>query len=108
MKNFFTLLFVFFIGSAQAANYYFSPWSGDDTRTSAEAQSASTPWKSTSKLNTFFSSLQPGDSVLFKRGETFYGSITISKSGIKGSPIVIGAYGTGNRPVITALTRLLN
>ncbi len=108
MKNFFTLLFVFVISCAHAATYYFSSVSGDDSRTSTQVRNASTPWKSLSKLNAFFSSLQPGDSVLFKRDEIFYGSITINKSGIKGSPIVIGAYGTGSRPVITALTRLLN
>ncbi|MEJ7684844.1 MAG: hypothetical protein WKG06_44760 [Segetibacter sp.] len=31
-----------------------------------------------------------------------------AKSGIKGSPIVISAYGIGNRPVITGLTALTN
>ena len=108
MKNFFTLLFLFVISSAHAATYYFSSASGDDSRTSTQAKSASTPWKSLSKLNTFFSSLLPGDSVLLNRGETFYGSIVVNKSGIKGSPIVIGAYGSGNKPVVTALTRLSN
>ncbi len=54
MKNFFTLLFVFVIGSAHAATYYFSSVSGDDSRTSTQARNASTPWKSLSKLNTFF------------------------------------------------------
>ena len=108
MKNFFTLLFIFVMCSARAATYYFSSVSGDDSRTPTQANSASTPWKSLSKLNDFFISLQPGDSVLFNRGETFYGSITVNKSGINGSPIVISAYGTGSRPVITALTRLSN
>src|SRR5690606_26556748 len=55
-----------------------------------------------------FSSLQPGDAVLFKRGETFYGSIYISKSGSSGSPIKIGAYGSGSKPVITSLVTLNN
>ncbi len=106
MKNFFTLLFVFVIGSAHAATYYFSSVSGDDSRTSSQAERATTPWKTLDKLNSFFHKLRPGDFVLFKRGETFYGPITIKKSGVKGSPIVIGAYGTGSRPVITGLTKL--
>src|SRR5215212_528989 len=100
MKHLFTILSVFFLCSAQAATYYFSSVSGDDSRTSAQAQSASTPWKSLSKLNAFFSTLLPGDFVLFKRGEKFYGSITANKSGISGSPIVVGAYGEGEMPVI--------
>ena len=108
MKNIFTLLFIFFISSVQATTYYFSSLSGDDSRTAIQAQDASAPWRSLGKLNSFFSSLQPGDSVLFKRGESFYGTITISKSGTAGLPIVIGAYGTGARPVITGLTPLSN
>ena len=87
-------------------NYYFSTASGDDSRTSAQAQNPATPWKSINKLNSFFTSLVPGDSVLFKRGETFYGSIKVAKSGTSSLPIVIGAYGTGVKPLITGFTTL--
>src|SRR5215475_10608106 len=83
-------------GIAGATTYYFSTSDGDDSRTSAQAQNSSTPWKSIDKLNSFFSSLQAGDQVLFKRGDVFYGSINISKSGSSGSPIVFGAYGSGS------------
>ena len=58
------------------------------------------------KLNSFFLTLKPGDSVLFKRGDTFYGTITVNASGTSSSPIVLGAYGTGNKPVITELVTL--
>src|SRR4030095_9235351 len=91
---------------AGAATYYFSSTDGDDSRTSAQAQNSSTPWKSIDKLNSFFSSLQPGDQVLFKRGDVFYGSINISKSGSAGSPIVFGAYGSGNKPVISGFATI--
>ena len=90
--------------SVKATNYYFSASSGDDSRTSIQAQSSSTPWKTLTKLNAVFSSLQPGDSVLFKRGETFYGFINASISGTTASPIVFAAYGSGNRPIITGFT----
>ncbi|MBS1529319.1 MAG: right-handed parallel beta-helix repeat-containing protein [Bacteroidetes bacterium] len=92
--------------SAGATNYYFSTSAGNDTRTAAQASSSLTPWQSINKLNTFFSSLQPGDSVLFNRGEIFYGAIIVNKSGSASQPIVIGAYGTGAKPVITGLTTL--
>ncbi|KAJ2957794.1 hypothetical protein NQZ79_g6549 [Umbelopsis isabellina] len=47
--------------------------------------------------------LGPGDSLLFKRNVTCQGQLTINDSGSSGSPIVIGAYGTGtNLPVIAA------
>src|SRR5215217_6713433 len=99
-------LVVLFATTSKATNYYFSSVTGDDSRTSTQAKSSSTPWKTLSKLNSFFSSLQSGDSVLLKRGETFYGSITINKSGTSTLPIVIGAYGTGSRPVISSLVTL--
>ncbi|MBA2561711.1 MAG: right-handed parallel beta-helix repeat-containing protein, partial [Chitinophagaceae bacterium] len=101
-----SVLFVFYLNPAIAKTYYFSAISGDDSRTSAQAQNPSTPWKTLNKLNSFFSSLQPGDFVLFKRGETFYGSITVNKSGTASEPITISEYGTGSRPVITSLVTL--
>ncbi|HMG66871.1 MAG TPA: right-handed parallel beta-helix repeat-containing protein, partial [Chitinophagaceae bacterium] len=108
MKNRLLLLTLFFIKlvvlpqQANATNYYFSTTDGDDSRTSAQAQNQATPWKSIDKLNSFFSSLQGGDQILFKRGDTFYGSITISKSG----PITLGAYGSGAKPVITGFSSI--
>lgn len=91
---------------AWATNYYFSSTDGNDSRTSLEAQNPSTPWQSLKKLNSFFSSLQPGDSVLLKKGDIFVGSILLNKSGSLSSPIVIGAYGTGNKPIVTGFTEL--
>ncbi|WP_194774680.1 Ig-like domain-containing protein [Pararhodonellum marinum] len=89
-----------------AASYYFSDLSGNDSRSAAEAQNPDTPWKSIDKLNAIFNSLQPGDQILFKRGETFYGSIRMSKSGTNGAPIVFSAYGSGAKPIITSLVKL--
>lgn len=101
MKKLLPIVWLLLAYNAGATNYYFSDASGDDTRTSSQAQNPATPWKSLSKLNSFFSSLVAGDSVLFKAGETFYGSIVIGKSGTSGSPIVLGRYGAGNNPTIT-------
>jgi hypothetical protein len=92
--------------NAGATNYYFSSSSGDDNRSSAQAQSSTTPWKTISKLNSIFSILKGGDVVYFKRGDVFYGSITVSKSGSSGLPIKFDAYGTGNKPIITGFTAI--
>lgn len=100
------LLFSFSL--ANAKNYYFSTVSGNDSRTSTEAQNMLTPWKTLSKLNSFFGSLNPGDSVLFRSGEVFYGSLTITKSGSESLPIVFASYGEGNRPIISSLQALTN
>lgn len=104
------LLFALFLSglASSATNYYFSSSAGSDSRTSTQAKNPSTPWKTLGKLNSFFASLQPGDSVLFKRGDTFYGSLTITKSGTSSKAIVLGAYGTGSKPVITGFTALAN
>jgi parallel beta-helix repeat protein len=99
-------LFLCLISNANGKNYYFSTSTGVDTRTSTQAQNPATPWKTITKLNSFFSSLLPGDSVLFKKGEVFYGSIVISKSGTAALPIVIGAYGVGQNPVISGFSTL--
>ncbi len=103
MKSILLMLALCLSCIANATNYYFSSITGDDTRTAAQAQNPATPWKSIAKLNSYFSSLVPGDSVLFKKGETFYGSITISKSGTSGRTMNIGAYGAGSNPVLTGL-----
>lgn len=100
------VLSVTFFQFAKASNYYFSTNLGSDDRTPKQAQNPSTPWKTLSKLNAYSSSLQPGDQLLLKRGEIFYGSIVVNSSGTASSPIVIGAYGTGNKPVITSLVTL--
>src|SRR5438270_13852861 len=87
-----------------AATYYFSSSSGDDSRTPAQAQDPNTPWKSLEKLNSFSQNLKPGDQILFKRNDVFYGGIKISKSGNESAPIILGAYGTGAKPVISGFT----
>src|SRR5215831_13134563 len=94
--------------NALSNNYYFSSTGGDDSRTSAQAQHPDKPWMSINKLNDFFPNLRPGDSILFQRGCTFIGSIRITSSGDPSRPIVFGAYGTGNPPVITGFTTLTN
>lgn len=81
------------------ATYYFSA-SGNDSNSGT---SIGSPWRTIAKFNSFFSSLNPGDSVLFNRGDTFAGAMIISRSGSLGSEITIGAYGSGAKPIITGL-----
>ena len=106
MKFFLIILFTSFVSTVFARNYYFSSTSGDDTRSTSQAQKVSSPWKSLSKLNSIFNMLEPGDSVLLKRGDIFYGSIVITKSGSANSSIVISSYGSGALPIITGFVTL--
>lgn len=92
--------------------YHFSSSAGDDSRTATQAQDPATPWKSVAKINWLLASgnslFQAGDSVLLRRGDTFYGSIQVQKSGDPGKPITIGAYGSGAKPVVTLFETLGN
>ena len=105
MKTSFLAVFILYSVSLQASNYYLSSESGDDYFTSDQAQHASTPWKTISKLNSF-TDLQPGDSILFKRGESFYGSLQVTASGNSDNGIFYGAYGEGANPVISGFTTI--
>ena len=80
-----------------AHNWYLST-SGDDGYNG----SIGFPWKSVDKLNQAFPFLADGDSVFFKRGDVFYGNIRFLAAAT--STIYIGAYGTGDNPVITGFT----
>lgn len=88
----------FFLLSATplyAATYYVDATSGQDTYAGL-SQTAS--WKTIAKVNA--SRFNPGDQVLFKKGETWREQLTVPSSGSAGKPITFGAYGDGNRPII--------
>ena len=90
-------------GQAQATNYYFSI-SGNDAKNNG--LSAYSPWKSLEKLNSVMLQLQPGDSVLLRRGDIFSGEIRITKSGTNQLAIYFGAYGKGKRPILNGTTKV--
>jgi len=80
---------------AGAASYHLSP-DGDDTRTALQARDPATPWRSLGKASTL--ALQPGDSVLLRRGGVWRDSLRIARSGTAALPIVVGAWGEGSEP----------
>ncbi len=47
-----------------------------------------------------FSTLAAGDSVLFRKGQTWREQLTVPSSGSAGLPITFGAYGSGAKPII--------
>lgn len=74
---------------------YYVANNGNDNN---DGLSPATPWQTISKVNACH---QGGDKILFKRGDTFYGTIE-SKSGIDLShPTVYSSYGEGNKPVVS-------
>jgi hypothetical protein len=83
---------------AGAATYYVD--NCDVTGNDANNGTATgTPWLTIHQVNTH-ASLAAGDSVLFRRGCTWREQLTVPTSGSAGTPIIIGAYGTGVNPII--------
>jgi|GEM_PF-863860 len=91
----FILNLVAIAGIANATNYYVSA-TGNDAN---NGTSTATPWKTISKVNAF--TFAANDSILFKRGDVFFGSIVVSRNNLNFS-----AYGTGARPVISGFATL--
>ena len=80
-----------------AINTYYIANTGNDSN---DGLTQSTPWKTLSKINN--QTFQPGDTILFKRGDTFRGSIYQTEHGTSTNRITYGAYGSGNKPLILA------
>lgn len=78
--------------SAFGAEYYVDSSAGDDSAAGTTPQRA---WKTLDRVTT--AALEPGDSVLFKRGEIWRGALN-ARNGKEGKPIFYGAYGEGNKP----------
>jgi hypothetical protein len=81
--------------AAAAVTYYVDSSAGNDANAGT---TTGTAWRSLAKVNAF--ALQPGDTVAFKRGGTWSGTLTLSRSGTSASAITVDAYGTGNKPVV--------
>ena len=82
---------------------YYVANSGDDNNT---GRSSNDPFKTVDKIGSL--SLQPGDQVLFQRNDIFRGSLQIHQSGSSDKPIVIDAYGSGNKPVLAGSVPISN
>jgi parallel beta-helix repeat protein len=81
-------LFCVFPHQVVAATYYLDsahPDTGNGTSAS--------PWQKISQIR----NIQPGDALLFKRGRSWHESLVIPASGI-----TVGAYGTGELPLLDA------
>ena len=87
---------LFLAGNGWGATYYVNQTGGSDANNGLSTGSA---WKTIAKVNA--SSYAAGDSILFKRGETWREQLRPPSSGSAGSPITFGAYGTGNAPIIS-------
>lgn len=86
---------------AMAADYYFDNGSPDNDLPCSQVDPCDN-FKGTTLDNT--GALSPGDTLNFKRGDTWEGSeaeVKPATSGTSGSPIIVQSYGTGARPIFT-------
>ena len=92
-----TIFFIFVTTpTIWAAIYYIDATEGNDFN---NGTSEATPWKTIAQVNS--NSFSPGDSILFKRGETWRETLVCPSSGSTDSVITFGAYGTGAAPIIS-------
>jgi hypothetical protein len=92
--SFIILLSLFTTQDTFARKFYVSN-TGSDANSFSAAQNSSTPWATLSKVSSSMSSFTSGDSILFKKGDKFGGSINIqSKTGL-----YFGSYGSGAKPL---------
>jgi hypothetical protein len=98
------LTFLLVCFASNATNYYISAAGNDANNGTSQA----TPWKTIAKLNlsTTWTSINPGDSILFRRGDTFIGPLIPGRTGTATARFNFGAYGTGAKPIITGFTTL--
>ncbi len=91
-------MFVFFllVASCLHAKTYFVSASGNNSNTGLTEASS---WQTISQINSFNFAMD--DVILFKRGDVFYGSITITQHNL-----TYGAYGTGAKPIISGLSTI--
>ena len=91
-------LFMVVLMSATAwgTTYYVSSSSGSDTNSGTSANAA---WATLAYVNA--QTFNPGDSILFKRGDVWNESLAPPSSGTSGNPIAFDAYGVGPAPNFT-------
>ncbi len=95
-RKFIVFAFLVWSSLASAATYYVSSSTGSNTN---NGTSATTAWQTIGHVNA--QTFNPGDSILFKRGDVWNESLTPPSSGSSGSPITFDAYGTGAAPNLT-------
>jgi hypothetical protein len=84
------------VPASAAGTTYFVSAAGSDSNSGTSSTAA---WRTLSKLNQAV--LKPGDTVSFRRGDTFTGGIVTAQSGSATAPITLNSYGTGNAPIVT-------
>ncbi|MBX6321414.1 MAG: right-handed parallel beta-helix repeat-containing protein [Rhodospirillaceae bacterium] len=81
--------------------YYVDATNGSDSNDGLSPGSA---WQSIQQVNAH--GFEPGDTILFHRGDVYYDMLRPASSGTADQPITFGAYGTGPNPVFSGATEV--
>lgn len=82
--------------TSSGTDYFVDSLNGNDTSSGTDMGA---PWRTLEQVSD--SIFQPGDRILFKRGSSFTGCVTIRGDGTASAPITISAYGSGAAPRFT-------
>jgi hypothetical protein len=91
------IIFLFCQQFCSAKRYYVDP----SHFSSSSIGTFSNPWRSISQVNAHVKSLLPGDTVFFKKGQSFAGTLMVLSSGNMNHPIVYTHYGVGALPIFS-------
>ncbi len=110
----FALVFFGFAGDVSATTYYVDSSITDTNAASATpdfttynpatfstSTGSDSVFKTIADINAF-SSLQPGDSVLLRKGQTWNETLNIPASGVSGNVITFGVFGSGDYAILDA------
>ncbi len=92
----FIFFFVLIAKLVFAASYYVDATTGNDNNSGLSEPSA---FKTLDKVQSF--TFLPGDIIFFKRGEKWEGTIDFLRGGNESAPITFGAYGNGDKPLLS-------
>lgn len=81
------------VSEFEGTTYYVSSEGND----SNDGLSSTSPWKTAQFA---FQQLSANEQILFRRGDTFSG-ITQNLNNRTGGPMILGAYGSGNKPILS-------
>ena len=81
--------------SADSTHYYVSALGSDNN----VGTSPASPWQSLRKINE--TGFRPGDSISFRKGDEWVGTVTLNESGTSASAIKLDSYGNGSLPTVT-------
>jgi parallel beta-helix repeat protein len=89
--------------AGSGTTYFVDSASGNDGN---DGKSEATAWRTLGKVSN--APLAAGDRVLFKRGGSWTGKLTLSRAGTAQQPIVFSAYGSGALPLIQGGSDCIN